>query len=86
MPRIKAPLSEERREQIRRWLDPNVPIDTVWREMNDPRRFGLAASTIQAVEYLISQNDAERLHGFLQRHSPEERAAIREYFEEKVQA
>jgi hypothetical protein len=44
---------------------------TAWRP--DPR---VAASTLAAAEFLIQQNDPQRLKRWLDKHSPEERAAI----------
>ena len=40
----------------------------------------VAASTIAAAKYLVTQNDPERLQQWLARHSAEERAAIRQHF------
>jgi len=41
----------------------------------------LAKSTMQAVEYLIKQNDPARLRAFLAKHTRAERLAIKRQFE-----
>jgi hypothetical protein len=43
----------------------------------------LAAATIMAAEYLVQQGDAERLRNWLDRHSADERTAIRRHLEAK---
>jgi hypothetical protein len=44
---------------------------------------GAAASTLMAAEYLVQQNDAERLHTWLAKHSASERIAIRGHLRSK---
>ena len=41
----------------------------------------LVKSTVQAVEYLIKQNDPARLRAFLAKHTRAERLAIKRQFE-----
>jgi hypothetical protein len=48
---------------------------------DDKRR--LPISTIRAAEFLIQQNDPERLRAWLATHTRAERLAIRRYFEQK---
>jgi hypothetical protein len=43
----------------------------------------VATATLAAAEYLIQQNDAERLHKWLARHSAQERAAILQHLERR---
>jgi DNA-binding LytR/AlgR family response regulator len=43
----------------------------------------VATATLAAAEYLIQQNDAERLHKWLARHSAQERAAILQHLEQR---
>jgi hypothetical protein len=43
----------------------------------------LPVSTVRAVEFLIQQNDPERLRSWLATHTRAERLAIRRYFEQK---
>ena len=39
----------------------------------------VAASTLMAVAYLVKQNDRDRLHAFLSKHSSAEREAIAQW-------
>jgi|SoiMethySBSTD1v2_1073268.scaffolds.fasta_scaffold815054_2 hypothetical protein len=43
----------------------------------------LATSTVQAVEYLIQQNDPKRLCAWLAKHTQSERLAIKRHFERR---
>jgi len=43
----------------------------------------VAASTLAAADYLVRQNDAERLRQWLARHSAPERAAILRHLEHR---
>jgi hypothetical protein len=47
------------------------------------RRPQVARSTAQTIEYLIRQNDPERLRAFLAKHTRAERLAIKRHFESK---
>jgi hypothetical protein len=58
--------------------------DNVLDPISDPKPHAdVAASTLQAAEYLVRQGDAERLRSWLARHSADERAAIIKHLEHK---
>jgi hypothetical protein len=44
---------------------------------------GVPVATIMAAEYLVAQGDPERFRNWLERHSADERAAIRRHLEAK---
>jgi len=46
-------------------------------------RLHVPASTVMAAEYLIGQNDPDRLRAWLANHTRRERLAIRQYFERR---
>jgi hypothetical protein len=48
---------------------------------SSPAGIKLAKSTVQAIEYLIKQNDPARLRIFLAKHTSAERLAIKQQFE-----
>ena len=47
------------------------------------RRLHVPASTLMAAQYLIGQNDPDRLRAWLANHTPRERFAIRRHFERR---
>jgi hypothetical protein len=51
-----------------------------------PPRRGVAASTLDAVTWLIQQGDAARLHDFLEKHTAVEREGIRNHFSKEGRA
>lgn len=53
-----------------------MPVGALWDALNDPRRHGMAASTVEAFKYVLRQNDPERLRAWLESRSPEEQATF----------
>jgi hypothetical protein len=45
--------------------------------LNDPRRHGIAASTIKTFRYVLQHNSPEQIHAWLERRRPDERAMLR---------
>jgi len=58
-----------------------APLARAYAELNKPTH--VAASTLAAAEYLVRENDPERLHTWLAKHTAEERAAIQKHLEAK---
>ena len=67
-----AETEPERLARLRELLADEVSL-----ELNTTE--GVAASTLMAAEYLVQQNDAERLQRWLDRHSAQERQAIQKH-------
>jgi hypothetical protein len=55
----------------------NETLGALWDRLNDPRRHGMAASTIDAFKYVLRQNDPERLRAWLATRSAEEQAIFK---------
>jgi hypothetical protein len=64
--------------RLRRLADNDVSLDAAWRTLNAGQ--GITQSTIDATLFVIQQRDPERLRQWLARHTPAERAALRELF------
>jgi hypothetical protein len=72
---------DPRLHKLRRLLDDDVSLESAWRQVSRP--LGVPIASLWAAEYLAQQGDAERLHRWLDRHSPQERAAIQRHLEAK---
>jgi hypothetical protein len=68
-------------ERLRTLMDDDVSLDRAWRELNRPS--SAPEATLRAAEFLVQHGDAERFRAWLDRHSAEERAAIRKHLEAK---
>lgn len=55
----------------------NETLGALWDRLNDPRRHGIAASTIEAFRYVLKHNSPEQVQTWLERRRPDERAALR---------
>lgn len=64
-------------EKLRRLMDDDISINQAWDELNTRAPGDVPKATLDAAEYLAQQNDPERLRQWLDRHSAEERTAIR---------
>jgi len=73
--------ADARLKKLRRLLADDISLDRAWHELNRPS--GVPAATIKAAEYLVQQGDAERFRSWLDRHSADERTAIRRHLEAK---
>jgi hypothetical protein len=60
-----------------------MTVGALWDRLNDPRRHGVASSTLAAADHLIRNGTAEELHRWLERHTAVERAGIRQHLEAK---
>jgi len=72
---------DARLKKLRRLLADDISLDRAWHELNRPS--GIPASTAEAAEFLVRQGDPERLRNWLDRHTADERAAIRRHLEAK---
>jgi len=69
------------RDDLPRNKDAVVPDELIVKE---PATASVAASTLDAAEFLIRQRDPERLRAWLATHSAEERRAILQHLERKA--
>jgi hypothetical protein len=79
----KPAAAREMAEEYRRARGNMVLItspNSAWRASDH-----VSASTVRAVEYLIRQNNPEGLQAWLAKHTRQERAAVKKYFERKGQ-
>jgi hypothetical protein len=60
-----------------------MSVGALWDALNDPHCWSMPQSTIEAFKYVVRQNDPERLHAWLARRSPDERAAFKKMLEAK---
>jgi hypothetical protein len=67
---------------LRDLLAADISFDHALYELTEARRAAHAVATLAAAEYLIQQNDAERLRQWLVQHSAQERAAILRHLEQ----
>jgi hypothetical protein len=67
--------------KLRRLMADDVSIESAWHQLGRP--LGVPIAILWAAEYLIQQGDPERFHRWLDRHSADERAAIRKHLEAK---
>src|SRR5262249_41504495 len=80
-----AEIGPEHLALLRDLLAENVSLAHAMYEIAEAHRAerGAATTTLAAAEYLIQQNDAERLRKWLAQHSAREGAAILQHFERK---
>jgi hypothetical protein len=62
-----------------RWDE--MSVGELWRKLNDPRRHGVANSTLDAAEYVFRSGDSERWRQWFDARSAPERAAILKHLE-----
>jgi hypothetical protein len=68
---------DPRLERLRQPMADDVSLERAYAEVSKPA--GVAESTLQAAEFLIQQNDPQRLRAWLAKHSGAERQAISLY-------
>lgn len=54
-----------------------MSVDALWNQLNDPRRYGIPASSVEAFKYILRQNDPERLRAWLATRSAEEQTTFK---------
>src|SRR5262245_18830566 len=64
-------------EARRRLLDDDVSAQSAWHQISRP--LGIPIATLWAAEFLVQQGDAKRFRDWLDRHSADERTAIRKH-------
>jgi hypothetical protein len=52
-------------------------VGRLWDELNDPQRWPIAASTIEAFRYVLKHHSPEQVQEWLERRRPDERVALR---------
>jgi hypothetical protein len=83
---LSVEIAGERLALLRALMADNVSLEHAAYELTATRERGAAAATLSAAEFLIQQNDAERLRKWLMRHSEGERVAILKHIERRREA
>jgi hypothetical protein len=68
-------------EKLRELMADEVSLESAWRQVSRP--LGVPIATLWTAEYLVQQGDTERFRRWLERHSAEQRIAIRKHLEAK---
>jgi hypothetical protein len=86
-PAIVAP-EPEHLAFLRELMAEDISLDRVVYEITEAHRDAhvVAAATLAAAEYLIRENDAERLRQWLAQHSAQERTAFLQHLEQRRKA
>lgn len=76
-------LEPERLARARRLMANNISLERAYAELNKRAPGDVPTVTLDAAEYLVQQNDLQRLKNWLMLHNPDDRAAIRKHLSKR---